>query len=314
MDTPGLTPLFDAEGKFIWNTLQYKGHNVYPFPNLKKKLDSYRKSFPVLDDDIYLLTYAKSGSHWLFEIVMMLTRKSTDHRKETTAQNLLEVWFDPEAKQNGGRSVMVTHLPFGIIPPDILTNSSGKFIQIHRNPADVAVAFFHHLTNQITVYDGHLRHDWTPFINEIFCDRDKMTQPTWWDYTSKWWTEFKNKPNYLPVFYEELKEDPVKVIGEIAKFLEVEADQEFFEQIAIQTSFEKMKASKREREIAELKDFFTEGYSMYRKGVVGDWRNHFTKEQHEQFMNHHNEELRNHPELHQKFIKYLQFGLYDAKL
>ncbi|XP_067946389.1 sulfotransferase 1C2-like isoform X2 [Watersipora subatra] len=304
MDTPGLTPLFDAEGKFIWSTLEYNGHKVYPFPNIKNKLDSYMKSFPVLDDDIYLLTYSKSGSHWLFEIVMMLTRGSADHRKETTAQNMLEFWFDPEAKQNGERRVMVTHLQLSIMPPDILNNSSGKFIQIHRNPADVAVSFFHHLTNKITDGGGHLTHDWTPFINEIFCDRDKMTQPTWWDYTSEWWTEFKDKPNYLPVFYEELKESPAKVVGEIAEFLQVGADQKLVEEIAKQVSFDRMSEGKRKNE--KLGPGFRKGFSFYRKGIVGDWKTQFTKEQHEQFMKHHNQELRNQPELHQRFIQYLQ--------
>ncbi|XP_067951896.1 sulfotransferase 1B1-like [Watersipora subatra] len=303
MDTSGLTPLFDAEGKFIWNTLEYNGHKVYPFPNIKNKLDSYMKSFPVLDDDIYLPTYSKSGSHWLCEIVMMLTRRSADYRKEKTSQNMLEFWFDPEAKQNGGRRVMITHLQLGVMPPDILNNSSGKFIQIHRNPADLAVSFFNHLTN-LTDIAGHLTHDWNSFITEIFCDRDRMNHPTWWDYTSEWWTAFKDKPNYLPVFYEELKEHPVKVIGDIAEFLKVGVDQKLVEEIATRVSFDRMSGEK--RKIENHGPVFQEGFTFYRKGIVGDWKTHFTKEQHEQFMNHHNKELRNIPELYQRFIQYLQ--------
>ncbi|XP_067950889.1 sulfotransferase 1C2-like isoform X2 [Watersipora subatra] len=234
--------------------------------------------------------------------MMMLTRGSADYWKEKNGHSMLEFWFDPKAKQNGGQRVMMTHLQLGVMPPDILNNSSGKFIQIHRNPADLAASFYNHFTN-ITDLAGHLTHDWSSFITEIFCDRDKMNHPTWWDYTSEWWIEFIDKPNYLPVFYEELKENPLKVIGEIAEFLKVGADNKLIEEIADQVSFDRMSKEKKKHE--NLK-FFSKGFSFYRKGVVGDWKTHFTKEQHEQFMKHHNQELRNIPELHQRFIKYLQ--------
>ncbi|XP_067951404.1 sulfotransferase 1B1-like [Watersipora subatra] len=191
------------------------------------------------------------------------------------------------------------------MPPDILNNSRGKIIQVHRNPADIAVSFYHH--NKLDVNGTALAYDWDDYISKLFWDEERMISSTWSVYTCDWWTRCHGNSNYMPVFYEELKEDPVKVIREIAKFLEVEAEQELLEQIAAETSIEKMKVSKREREVEELGDSFVEGYSMYRKGVVGDWRNHFTEEQHEQFIEHYNQELRNHPELHQRFIKYLQF-------
>ncbi|XP_067927946.1 sulfotransferase 1C2A-like [Watersipora subatra] len=304
MNTPGLTPLFDAEGKFIWNTLEYNGHKLYPFPGLKEKLDLYRKSFPVFDDDIYLLTYAKSGSHWLFEIVMMLTRRSAEHRKETVSQHMLEILFDPTAKQSEGCRVISSHLPPSVLPPDMLNNKSAKFIQIHRNPADVAVSYRHHLSNKVTDFGGHLTHDWESFINQIFCNKEKMCNLTWWNYTTEWWTEFKDNPNYLSVFYEELKESPVKVIGEIAEFLKIGADKKLVEEIADQVSFDRMSEGKRKNEI--LSQFYRKEFTFYRKGLVGDWRNHFTREQHERFMRHYNQELQNYPELHQKFIQYLQ--------
>ena len=56
----------DDEGKFVCNVSDYNGHYYGPFPpGLEKRLDGYKESFPVYDDDIYLLTYPKSGKRML---------------------------------------------------------------------------------------------------------------------------------------------------------------------------------------------------------------------------------------------------------
>ena len=45
---------------------------------------------------------------------------------------------------------------------------------------------------------------------------------------------------------------------------------------------------------------------MWILGIVGDWKNHFTKEQHEQFMELFDEKLKDYPVLNQKFAPYLK--------
>ncbi|XP_067952065.1 sulfotransferase 1B1-like isoform X2 [Watersipora subatra] len=299
------TPVLDTDGKFIYNASVYNSHHYCPFKNFTEKLEGYKRSFPVQDDDIYLLNYPKSGTHWTWEILMMLTRGSAAFRPEHKHEMMLETEFDSSVQKGEGRRIINAHYLYNDMPADILNNNRAKFIQVHRNPADVAVSFYHH--GKKAVGGLALAYNWTDYIEKLFWDEAKMINSSWSNYTRDWWTHCSGNSNYLPVFYEELKENPVTTIEKITEFLEIKPKGGLIEQIVSQTSIEKMKEGKREGERIRL-THFTPNYSMYRKGVVGDWRNHFTKEQHERFMNHYNQELRNHPELHQRFLKYLRLS------
>ena len=63
------------------------------------------------------------------------------------------------------------------------------------------------------------------------------------------------------------QQNPVETIRKVAEFIGVDADDDFLQQIAAQTSFKKMREAKREGEAKEMDDYFVEGYSMYRKGT-----------------------------------------------
>ena len=60
-DEKGVKKITDDEGKVVYIAREYNGHVYEPFRNLVDKIDSYWKSFPVFDSDIYLLNYPKSG-------------------------------------------------------------------------------------------------------------------------------------------------------------------------------------------------------------------------------------------------------------
>lgn len=49
----------------------------------------------------------------------------------------------------------------------------GKIIQVHRNPADVAVSFYHHLKKEVK--GSALAYDWDEFITKLYCD-DKISK------------------------------------------------------------------------------------------------------------------------------------------
>ncbi|XP_023932494.1 sulfotransferase 1C2 [Lingula anatina] len=87
--------------------------------------------------------------------------------------------------------------------------------------------------------------------------------------------------------------DPVNHVRKIANFLRKPIDQVLCEAIAEQCSFENMKRNKQTHREAgpegerntkpELKKWRDTAFGMYRKGKVGDWKNHFTVAQNERF-------------------------------
>ena len=46
----------------------------------------------------------------------------------------------------------------------------GKVIQIHRNPVDVAVSFYHHLKKELK--GAALAYDWNEYISKMYCNKD----------------------------------------------------------------------------------------------------------------------------------------------
>uniref|UniRef100_H2YSR0 Sulfotransferase n=1 Tax=Ciona savignyi TaxID=51511 RepID=H2YSR0_CIOSA len=86
------------------------------------------------------------------------------------------------------------------------------------------------------------------------------------------WHEHRNDENVLFVVYEDMKKDPAKQIKRIADFLEVEISKEDILKVAEATSFQTMKKDTN----SILKDM-----NFFRKGQVGDWKNHFTVAQSE---------------------------------
>jgi Sulfotransferase family len=77
-------------------------------------------------------------------------------------------------------------------------------------------------------------------------------------------------PDYTEVRYEDLLERPNEEVGRLLGFLGVDARESVVDGCVGSASFEKLSKG-RERGQEDPSSF-------YRKGIAGDWRNHFTKE------------------------------------
>ena len=71
------------------------------------------------------MIYINTGTHWLWEIMMMLTRSSAEHRPEHKHAMMLEIGFgtDPELLEPGCRRIINTHLLYDDMPPSIMNNT-----------------------------------------------------------------------------------------------------------------------------------------------------------------------------------------------
>ncbi|KAL8565923.1 hypothetical protein ACOMHN_000500 [Nucella lapillus] len=86
--------------------------------------------------------------------------------------------------------------------------------------------------------------------------------------------EYRKKNPDHPFFlisYEETKENPEKVIEQLAKFLGVKASPKLVRDIADVTSFAKMRSAEKNNQETHLPPA-----EIFRKGEVGDWKNYLT--------------------------------------
>ena len=86
-------------------------------------------------------------------------------------------------------------------------------------------------------------------------------------------------PNVLIVCYEDLIKSLKQQIMRISDFLEYDLNLEVVSQIVHQTRFEAMKSNPAANMHWLDKFRHDKTDSFIRKGIIGDWKSHFTKEQ-----------------------------------
>ena len=95
-----------------------------------------------------------------------------------------------------------------------------------------------------------------------------------------WWEASKQNHNILFLFYEDFIINPSEFFDKIAKFLGVEVAVERKIEILNKLSIEMMRGNEQTDYIKGRRE---ELPGFMRKGAIGDWKNHFTKEQNEEF-------------------------------
>lgn len=117
--------------------------------------------FEVRPDDVWVISYPKAGTTWAQEMIWMLcndldyssaTRNITDRfyffeqetmyalRSEKAIESITKVHQAPSPR------FIKSHLPIHLLPRQ-LWSIKPKIVYVARNPKDVAISYFHHLTN-----------------------------------------------------------------------------------------------------------------------------------------------------------------------
>ncbi|XP_033736239.1 sulfotransferase family cytosolic 1B member 1-like [Pecten maximus] len=268
-DNSGATlTVLDLDGYYLPTFLQLKNHEeeLRSMPDWKAR-----------DDDVMICTYPKSGTHWLWEIVSMMVRKKAERIKTVKETAMMEIMAKETHDNIPSPRVLNTHVYFEYLPKDFAERKC-KIIYALRNPKDVAVSFFNH-HSKIREYE--FSGTWEDYVQRYI--KGDLDYGTWFDYTLKWEKFMTDNQDY-PIFvttFEDMKEDSLREVTRIAKFLGVDCDQTFLQEVNDLCHFDRMKKEKNALEQAD--GWKGDEPGMYRKGEVGDWKNWFTVAQSEQF-------------------------------
>ncbi|KFO36564.1 sulfotransferase 6B1 [Fukomys damarensis] len=229
-------------------------------------------SFDAREDDVFLVSYPKSGTHWIAEIVGSIpnARISLTSSIELGDASKLE-----ELKLCSQRRVIPTHLSYDLLPAKIKQKQC-KIIYIIRNPKDTAVSLFHYYRDNPNL---PCIETWAAFL-ELFL-RGEVVYGSWFDHVLSW-EEHRNDKNILIIFYEEMKKDFSKSLKKITTFLEINVNDSEINKIAWKTSFSEMKNNSVKENFDPNRTvcaLTSDRNLVFRKGVVGDWINYFTSNQ-----------------------------------
>ncbi|MEM7254333.1 MAG: sulfotransferase domain-containing protein [Pseudomonadota bacterium] len=223
-------------------------------------------------DDIFISTYPKCGTTWMQRIVYLIMHDGAplpaDQTMTTAIPHLEEVgsaFIDSLERPR----IIKTHLPFDLSPH----HPNAKVIYVARNPFDCAVSFYHHTRGFVNHYDfaeGTFDDYVTCFI------RGEVDFGDYFDNVSSW-LDHGDEPNFLLLTYEAMQRDLVDAIRRVGTFLGVNGaqDRDILARIVRHASFGEM-AKNQQRWSSARPTGMT---PFVRKGIVGDWQNHFSPTQ-----------------------------------
>ena len=265
--------------------------NGYLFPpfTTTEWLEQASTSFKPRDSDVFVISYPKSGTHWLTHITYLL------EYKEKASKHIIGTYFvvldipqvdgvspPPEIKDNkipdltnmrypkafiAGKPdprLFFSHMPFCYLPK----NPASKYMYIYRNPKDALVSMYNFFYGGIhSTFHGTFAEFFDYYIeNNCF---------NYCEHVKEYIGHNKDEANIHILCYEQLHLDFKTQVGQIAKFIGCELTEELFDLIAKETNFESM----RENTFINGKKFMKEDAHFMATGKVGNWKGFMTEEQ-----------------------------------
>ncbi|KAM3922398.1 sulfotransferase 2B1-like [Leptodactylus fuscus] len=260
----------------------YKGVRFAKGAHTEETISHAENEFEVFDDDIYNVTYPKSGTNWMIEILNLIK-----HKGDVTKSNVIPIhfrspWYEAVGCQEyidkmDSPRILSSHLPHHIFAKSYF-KSKAKIIYTMRNPRDVIVSMFH-FTKILSLYTP--AENFQNFIEDFI--QGKALFGSWFDHV-KGWMQMKDDERFFFITYEELLQDLRGGVIRICKFLGQELDDAQIDLVVKHSTFKSMKEnpmSNWSQIPSEIMDL-SKGAFM-RKGISGDWKNHFTVAQSEYF-------------------------------
>lgn len=245
--------------------------------------------------DVFVVGYPKSGTTWLqFMMCCILNRGQPPKKLEDLLRQspFLDV-VGGDLVSTAPRPVIIkSHLHFD----KMVFSEEAKYVCVVRNPYDCCVSFYHH-TKIFSMYEFE-----NGTFEEFFAlfEQGRVDLGDYFAHLMSWY-EQRSRPNVLYTTYEDIKSDTASWLLKITEFLSPELGATFrknpdvLESVLKSCSVDAMKQMNDEFRrfslvdlgacLADSKNTPSDASKkpvsgdFVRKGIVGDWKNHFTSDQ-----------------------------------
>ncbi|XP_041509528.1 amine sulfotransferase-like [Microtus oregoni] len=188
--------------------LSYKGYNF-----LKKLVNIEQleklEDFEIRDDDVFIVTYPKSGTVWLYQILRLICYEGHWNRTGDIKTIIKTPFFEYmfyhlDIIKMPSPCIFTSHLPYYLVP-QYLRKKKAKIFYIYRNPKDILVSYFYFF-NWLVVFEGTdtLEHCLEKFLE------GKVVGSSWFD-DIRGWYEHRHDFSIMFLSYENMKKPPVSI-------------------------------------------------------------------------------------------------------
>ncbi len=233
-----------------------------------------RVLFSPRSDDVYVATYPRSGTTWMQFMLHLWARGPTVEFRHI---NDVCPWFERslaigsvephQLEQLPSPRIFKTHLP-----PDWLP-TTGRFVAIVRDPADVALSYFR-LYRSYLGFDGSL----DQFLRRF--ERGQVQYGSYWTHVDRW-RQRAQRPGALLLRYEDLRAEPAEQLRRVAELLGWPDERARIEAVVEGASLERMKQleSRFDHATALLMERGVQSRHFIGAGIVGGGGQQLSAEQ-----------------------------------
>ena len=228
---------------------------------------------------LYIAGLPKSGSTWIERMVASypgfheyLLPDVARHELETGGSHDFEL---PDGMFDHLKDMLVLTKMHSHGSPNnvkVLRDAGINYVILHRDLRDVAVSYHFYVRN--TPWHPEYKYHYKVTTQEGISTFGTRMLPAYVDWVRSW-KENADPECSIQIRYEEMLIDPIIGMTRIAKLFGLDSSTSTIERIVKEYNFKKMSGGR---------DRGDSSYTAFtRKGIAGDWKNHFTSELREQF-------------------------------
>ncbi|KAM6922877.1 amine sulfotransferase-like [Lycodopsis pacificus] len=242
--------------------------------------------------DIFLVTYPKSGTAWMKQILVQIMDAAHPESAEDATNRTRVPWLEERTADNPSRGrpdprIFGSHLPPEMLPQGVKAKQI-KVVYVWRNPKDILVSLYHFAQSWVLLETPQ---SFEEFFQQ-FLDGD-VYMGSWFDHIQDY-HKARDQLNIYFVQYENMLKDLRGEVVKLCAFLGRDLTDEAIEHVVEMSTFKSMKTNPKAnyKDLVETNRYKTE---TMRKGIAGDWKNVFTVAQNEHFDNVFKEKMNNLP-------------------
>ena len=224
---------------------------------------------------LFVMGLPKSGSTWLEKMISTYPGYSDLLIPEASLAKPGLFYLPDDTFTRMKNMLVLTKMHIAGIDHNVelIDKSNVPYVILYRDLRDVCVSNYHYinLTPWNSRYDTVSKMSLSEYI-DLFHETALADFCTWIDL----WDEKRDKDRSIMVRYEDMLKDPHQVLRKILDVYELPATEDRINDMVEKNTFARLSGG-RQRGQEQKKSFF-------RKGKAGDWKNHFSKEQADKYL------------------------------